>query len=227
MGYAEKAPEESTGINGFKPEEFEAVWAGQVDPVAVSHGDPVGDMSVEEAAKLLGITTKAIIKRLQRGSLPGKKVEIKGVQQWRVLQGEWTRDAQVQQTDSSAIPAGSPLSSEDVRTLLDGIEEIRYELSRPQVAIDRGGEVEELQRQLIAAQQLVIRMQEDKQLLSLRVQELEIELKQLPDLELKNRVRDAELAKLKEEKASLETSLQEMKQSTAGEQQKKWWQRLW
>jgi hypothetical protein len=176
------------------PQEFEGVWAGggdrHGDPLEIPHGESPVERTVEEAAKILGITTKAVIKRLQRKSLPGKKIEVKGVEQWRVLPGDWTRDTQPEAGPDNVDPTGDPqnigLSRAD---FLQGLEELKSSIQRdfqaPQVVLDRSEEIERIQKQLINAQSMVIALQHENKEQAVALSSLEGELKLLPDLEAK------------------------------------------
>lgn len=187
-------PEHKLSALDCNPHEFEGVWTGQGDhhghPMEIPHGDSPAEHTVEEAAKLLGITTKAVIKRLQRKSLPGRKIEVKGVEQWRVLPGDWTRDTHGDAGEDSVDPTGDPrkigLSMADFRQGLQELKDsINREFQAPQVVFDRSEEIEKIQKQLINAQSMVITLQHENKEQALALSSLEGELKMLPDLEAK------------------------------------------
>ncbi len=176
------------------PQEFEGIWTEQRDtrshPEETPHGVSQPEHTIEEAAKILGISTKAVIKRLQRRSLPGRKIEIKGVEQWRVLPGDWTQDTRQSNNKDAVDPSGDPrnlgLSRAD---FIEGLQELKDSLSRdlqaPQVVFDRSEEIERIQKQLINAQSMIIALQHENKEQAVALNSLESELKVLPDLEVK------------------------------------------
>lgn len=185
-------PQERFQKADFKSQDFEGIFTDFGDSVSNPqrdlHGEPQEELTVEQAAKTLGISTKAVIKRLQRKSLPGRKIEIKGVEQWRVLPGDWTQDTQRKPGQTTDIPWGDPVQpplsrDEFTEAIRDLKESLHGSLQAPQIVFDRSEEIESIQKQLINAQNMIIALQHDNKEQALSIVRLEGDLRLLPDLE--------------------------------------------
>ena len=86
------------------PEPITAILEPETEPVLKTEGVPI-----DQAAKLLGISTAALKKRLRRGTIQGNKVETKHGEKWFVSSQELEGSEQVEPVTVLEEPAPDPV----------------------------------------------------------------------------------------------------------------------
>ena len=181
------------------PREFGTIEAKRAEASEVDSLKAVEVITTEEAAKRLGISSRAVLNRIKSGSLHGKKIKGRFKEEWRVL---WSLD----QGGSEASEVYSEVTSEPISD-----EEIE----------DAGSEEGRQSQNIVFMSEQLRTLTEQTQVLSYRNGYLEAQLeasrsqlKLLPDFQSKA-----------SENESLKARIRELEEKLA-DRNLPWWQRM-